>query len=456
VTRISRRRIEHGLRLPAPAPGAELGRRIKDQIPDDLFGAPEETSRRDRISGPPPATGAGQPRTWGRPAVWAVAASVVVALGAGWLATRMFETADPLSPAPIVAAPAESESAPAAAVDQLAPLEVGETESVAQASSSRERSERRAAVIAKQSTPPRESSPAREPAVAAPAARPDSAVAGAATGGAAPAPDETDGGRGAAFDDRERLDLAPASLPAERPMARQTQSLDPGQVAAKRALAKPARDSARLERVMDDLLETAADRAGSESTSAISIDGTSGRTAGRLVLLVSATVRDGLASGNAERMAAAIELELEPTLVKGYRLLASHARDLGADTAPTGVAARAAATRRVTALYELEIAGDLDRNTGLGTVRLRDNGKAKDVEESTGRGIVAADFAHWATTTVSLRLTALGAEIALLPGDAPPEVVASLRAELERLRAGADVDEVSARRADELLDVLSR
>jgi hypothetical protein len=110
----------------------------------------------------------------------------------------------------------------------------------------------------------------------------------------------------------------------------------------------------------------------------------------------------------------------------------------------------------VTALYELEIAGDLDRNTGLGTVRLRDNGKAKDVEESTGRGIVAADFAHWATTTVTLRLTALGAEIALLPGDAPPEVVASLRAELERLRAGADVDEVSARRADELLDVLSR
>ncbi len=109
------------------------------------------------------------------------------------------------------------------------------------------------------------------------------------------------------------------------------------------------------------------------------------------------------------------------------------------------------------ALYELEVAGDLDRTTGLGTARLRDDGKAKNAQQSAGRSIVAADFARdWATAAVSVRLATLGAEVALLSADAPPEDVANLRAELERLRAGAEADEVTARRADELLDVLSR
>ena len=396
MTRNSRRHIERGLRLPAPAPGAELGQRIKDQIPNDLFAAPDESSRRDRISGMP--GGAGPPRALRRPVVWAVAASVVVALGAGWLAVRLFETGDPPSPARVVVARAEPESAPPApaAVDRLAPPEAA-TESPAPASSPRARS-----------------------------------------------------------DQRESLARAPASVPADRQVMHERESLDDGPV-AKRALTKPASDSTRLEDVVDELLEAAADGAGSRSTSAISIEGTTGRAAGRLVLLVSATVRDGRASGNAGPAADAIELELDPTLVSGYRLLASHARDLGPDAPPAGAAARAAAARRVTALYELEVVGDIDPTTGLGTARLRDDGKAKDAQPSAGRSIVAADFARdWATATVSVRLATLGAEVALLPADAPSEAVASLRAELERLRAGAEVDHVTARRVDELLDVLYR
>ncbi len=137
VTRISRRGIERGLRLPAPAPGAELGRRIKDQIPDDLFAAPDETSRRDRISGRSGATGPGPTRGLSGPVVWAVAASVVVALGAGWLAVR------------------------------LTPIDT-ETESLVAASSPRARPERRAA-LEEESAPLQEPAPpAQQPAVEAP------------------------------------------------------------------------------------------------------------------------------------------------------------------------------------------------------------------------------------------------------------------------------------------------
>ena len=429
MTRISRRGIERGLRLPAPAPGAELGRRIKDQIPDDLFAAPDETSRRDRISGRSGATGPGPTRGLSGPVVWAVAASVVVALGAGWLAVR------------------------------LTPIDT-ETESLVAASSPRARPERRAA-LEEESAPLQEPAPpAQQPAVEAPApAPPDSALAGAAVGAAAAAPAETNRSRGDASGHRERLALAPASAPADRQVVHETDSLDDGLVAAKRSLAKPASDSARLESVVDELLEAAADRAGPRSTSsAIAIEGTAGRAAGRLVLLVSATVLDVRAAGNAEPAADAIELELDPTLVSGYRLLASHARDFGPDAAmPAGAAARASATRRVIALYELEVAGDLDRTTGLGTARLRDDGKAKNAQQSAGLSIVAADFARdWATAAVSVRLATLGAEVALLSADAPPQDVANLRAELERLRAGAEADQVTARRAGQLLDVLSR
>ena len=155
MTRISRRRIERGLRLPAPAPRADLGRRIKDQIPDDLFGAPDDRSRRDLGSGTPLSTGAARPRALTRPAAWAVAASLMVAIGAGWLAVRLFETGDPLSPARVAAAPAEQKSASRAiepaieptvngaagqAAQPSAPLEVAASERDVRAPSRRDRS----------------------------------------------------------------------------------------------------------------------------------------------------------------------------------------------------------------------------------------------------------------------------------------------------------------------------
>jgi hypothetical protein len=125
-----------------------------------------------------------------------------------------------------------------------------------------------------------------------------------------------------------------------------------------------------------------------------------------------------------------IELQLDPALVSGYRLLASQAGDL--DGAAVGASTETVATRRVTALFEVEVAGDLDPTSVLGTVRLP------------------------ATPAVAIRLGNLGAATALLPDHVSPETVASLRAELDRLRASADVDEVAAQRANHLLDVLSR
>ena len=368
MTRISRRSIERGLRAPAPAPGADLGRRIKDQIPDDLFAAPADASRTDQISGRPLATGARQPRAFGRSAAWAVAASLVVALGAGWLAVRLFETGGTLSPASVAVAPTAPEAEPAAAVDQLAPAHVSES--------------------AVEALVP---------------ARPDAAPAAAA-----------------ASEVRER-DQSPAS-PADRPVARAMESASDGPVAAEQALAKQATGTARVDGLVGEMFGTVADRSFLRSSSAKSTDATNSHAAGRLVLLVSATVLDVDATGNPAPAADVVELELDSALVSGHRLLASHAGDL--DGAAPGAFTETVAARRVTALFEIEVAGDLDPTTVLGTVRLP------------------------ATPAVAIRLGNLGAATALLPDHVSPETVASLRAELERRRASADIDEVAAQRAN--------
>ena len=178
------------------------------------------------------------------------------------------------------------------------------------------------------------------------------------------------------------------------------------------------------------------------------------------MVLVIATAQIVEATGNSAPASDAIELELDPALVTGHRLLASHSSDLDLDAAPAA-ASRAAAERQVTALYELEVAAELEPNTVLGTARLRDGGAAEDLQElqqlqgSTRRKIVAADVASdGATAAVSLRLAARGAGAALAPEDVSPASVASLRAEIERLRASSEIDEITARRAIELLDVL--
>jgi hypothetical protein len=174
--------------------------------------------------------------------------------------------------------------------------------------------------------------------------------------------------------------------------------------------------------------------------------------------MVSAAVPRGDA-GDRDRAASAIDLELDSAVVAGHRLLASEASTLAFETvtATKGARSRAPATtlERVTALYEIEIDGSFDPDAVLGAARVRDGQPAKEKAESPARNIVAADIAQrWTGASATLRLAVLGAEIARLPDDVSPDVIASLRVELERLRAEADDED--ARRAGELLDVLSR
>jgi hypothetical protein len=77
VTRVSRRGLVRALRALAPDPPPELGRKLKEQIPEDLFAA----------RATPPSS---KRRTLGRPP-WALAASILVAIGSGYLAVRLFE-----------------------------------------------------------------------------------------------------------------------------------------------------------------------------------------------------------------------------------------------------------------------------------------------------------------------------------------------------------------------------
>jgi hypothetical protein len=184
--------------------------------------------------------------------------------------------------------------------------------------------------------------------------------------------------------------------------------------------------------LVDELLATAAHRA-SPSADAISIVGAESHVPGRLVLLVSSTASSSDVLGLADATGT-FELELDPALVTGQRLLASSAN---------------------VALYEIEVGGVVDRGTVLGTARLRDGQPARKKIESSARSVVGADVtADWRSAPVALRLAVLGAEVASLPVDVSPAMVTSLRAELERLRAESDGED--ARRADELLAVLRR
>jgi hypothetical protein len=114
-------------------------------------------------------------------------------------------------------------------------------------------------------------------------------------------------------------------------------------------------------------------------------------------------------------------------------------------------------------LYELEVGGVLELERGgvldpdavLGTVRVRDGRSARKRAESPARDIGAAGvFRDWRINAHADQLAVLGAEIASSPAGVSPEVLASLRAELERLLAEAG--ELDAARARALLDVLPR
>jgi hypothetical protein len=227
-----------------------------------------------------------------------------------------------------------------------------------------------------------------------------------------------------------------------------------------RLAAKPSADlksdSDRIAMIADDLLAAAAARL--SSTSTITIVGAESHVPGRWVLLVSAAV-PGSDADERDRAASAIDLELDSARVTGHRLLASTASTLTFETGTTktvtGSRPPLATLERVTALYEIEIVALLDPGGVLGTARVRDDRLAKEKAESPTRDIVATDVTRgWRDASVTLRLAVLGAEIASLSDDASPDVLATLRAELERLRAESNGED--ARRAGELLDVLSR
>jgi hypothetical protein len=532
VTRFTRRRIERVLRLPAPAPGDDLGRRIKDQIPQDLF-ASSASERRDEGSRPSLHAGAA-PAKLSRPALWAVAASVMAAIGAGWLAVRMFETGEGREPAAVEvasrrvpaaspraaaspAAEAEQDGAgpPPARAERKVVHEQGKLEDaggdrLAQASSRPPELERRATpqrqLLEEElaQSAPRDAAPqaaaaaasraepvdvgGREPAHSADlenesSARGEVEVAAPARLGTAsdrrdevavtprPAEVETQSDELAdlavaarsAEAETARSEVAPAAPSADRQqggLARETRSLRVDRVAgaATRAIDNAGVVADRTWRLVDSSLAAQATSEALPSPAAISIVGSKSHLPGRVVLWVSATVPSG-DLGNRARAADAIELELDPGLVRGRRLLASDARPIAAGSSAARSGAQSAPTvpglERVTVLYEIEIGRLPEHDAVLGTAGVRDGRAARRNEESSSRDISVAGLTRdWRTNAPAFQLAVLGAEIASLPDDASPDVVASLRAELERLRAESSGDD--ARRAGELLAVLPR
>jgi hypothetical protein len=464
------------LRLPAPSPGADLGRRIKDQIPEDVFASSAQTERRENDSPSRHDARSIEARRSSRPLAWAVAASVIAALGAGWVAVRMFETDDPLEPAAIEIATRQESAAPPVTeaeqartvpvaptaerrVDELAMLEDAETDRVEQLSTPPLAPERRAQsrqeheVSVPPDAAPRAAAPAIPHAASEPANEAGAAIATAALAAPEPAsePAETDTDL--------QADLAPASRYADRgdrELARE-RSLPESRAGGTRDIDISDIVSDRTWRLVESSLRPRGSSETSPSPAAITIQASKSHLPGRAVLWVSAIVPRDIA-GNPSRAADEIDLALDPALVTGHRLLASSARDVVPGTpsrAAAESAAPAATLEQVTALYEIEIRGDLDADAVLGAVRVRDGQPTKKKAESSARNISGAGVSRdWLVNSAASRLAVLGAEIATLPDDVSPTVVASLRAELERLRAESSDDD--ARRAGELLSVLRR
>jgi hypothetical protein len=114
VRRPGKRELERALRTAAPEPPPELGRKLVAAIPEDLF-APRAEHGVSEVGGPAPVDAGGaasaeaarpvqgpsrRRRTSG-PAL-AIAASLLVVVGAGWLATRLYqEGTGPAGEAPL-------------------------------------------------------------------------------------------------------------------------------------------------------------------------------------------------------------------------------------------------------------------------------------------------------------------------------------------------------------------
>jgi hypothetical protein len=476
VTRLTRRGLERALRFPAPAPHADLGQRLKDQIPEDAFAASAQAGSRVDDTGPRPIERATRRKALARPGAWALAASVLAAIGAGWLAVRTLDTPDPLEPTAIEfasrqepAAPPEAEAeqarttpaAPGAArkVDELAKLEPADSDRSAQASSPPPAPERRGALRRQPEESPLRDAAAQAADAVVPraAAEPREVVGGSEAPPSAMVETESETG----------VDPALASRSAgreDREVARETQSLRDARVAAKRPIDVADVITDRTWRLVEASLRPRGAGDTPPPLDAITIKVSKSHLPGRAVLWMSAWVPRGEA-GNRDRAADALEVELDPALVTSHRLLASRASTFPPRTPPPNAAegSPTAVLEQVTALYELEVGGVLelerrgvlDPDAVLGTVRVRDGRSARKKAESPARDIVAAGvFRDWRINAHADQLAVLGAEIASSPAGVSPEVLASLRAELERLLAEAG--ELDAARARALLDVLPR
>ncbi|HVS62006.1 MAG TPA: hypothetical protein VMT85_00755 [Thermoanaerobaculia bacterium] len=479
--RITKRGLMRALRAPAPAPPEDLGRKLEAGIPEDLFGSRREGDPRHEGSEPRSRRAASAARPRGH-AVWAIAASVLVTVGAGWLAVRLFEERGGEvmpraaveeafeSQARLAPAPAEPES-PSPEVDRLATVGRG-------ASPERDatRGDPRAPASSERANDPHVSESGfvtwmaharhelqrkrdqlrgemerlrlqdvevvrKSEAAPAPSRR-------AAAADAAPAPNS-----GAA---RGPSDAAPQDGgfidAASHPISTLAVTSRPGSLTALLdRVEEPSRDTGSV--AIEELLDEAMRDLPLE-VEAIEVEGAPALVEGRVVLLLCAVVAaqgDHRLAG-ADGLASAIEVELDPAVASRYRLLASHAHALPPFEVGRDARGSSSQRYRVGALLEVELLRDLPAGGSLGAVRLRhDRTTERSTPPAASRAIVAGDLADgWGAARPELRLAVLASELSRIPGEAtvePPVV----RSELERIRDEAGVDAVTATTAARLL-----
>jgi hypothetical protein len=245
----------------------------------------------------------------------------------------------------------------------------------------------------------------------------------------------------------------PANANAARARSFEGQQRDAATAPSRGDRALPHQHAAATRRplaeTIDDLLAAAADRVVATQGETLGLDGAPARIPRHLVLLVTATVAAPDAATLRPAASDAFDLTLDPALVSGSRLLATHVVKLDSGRG-----------HRAIALYDLELTADLDRAAVLGSVRVRTAATAAagasagrvTLDQRDGapaRPIDTGDFAsHWSGASAELRLATLGAEIS----SGAPDADAAARLDRELTSAAADpaLDARAARGALEL------
>ncbi|HVS10185.1 MAG TPA: hypothetical protein VMS76_09965 [Planctomycetota bacterium] len=485
------------------SPPPDLGRRLKEQIPDNLFAgrsAAPSTRRFSRHAG-----------------AWAAAASIAVVLGSGYLAVRLFDRRD--------------------AVESTSPAEVPDPGRAASGSRDAPRAVEAPASVAGRQRPvsgdaPDASAQRQRPAAAeAPLADATADLLDEVRGrepGRAASPDQRSLGRSTTIreleEEKVRLEREMHALPgsaveeetreregdasAEPPRVRWYTEPQRGIQARVAELRKEAArdrasgDASAVAPSAANVVEAAsAERSGfldvethPISTLAVTLgdrslesafaaarvvavepildDATASlrpstpgallyevaaRAPGRVVVLLSAVLIEADGGAATPQAPSSIEITLDPAAARRYRLLASHAHALAPPTPPPAPRTGQAPLYRLAALYEIELARNPGALAGgaVGTAQVRGDAAAS-AAPPVALAIGTRDLGSWDAARVELRLAVLAAEIALLPADASPALLAALDGELDRLREQTAPGEATARRAAELQAILSR